>query len=438
MKLLVICPSFAPENSPRAFRWTPLVESLRARGHAVDVICRPHVAAVEAPDLFRVPASWLVRPQSAASAKGGATRSWKRPLVDVARWAWRAVRWPDSDCGLIGPATRLAAQLHKERGYDALVTVSHPFSGHVIGLRLKQQFPDWPWIVDVGDPFATLTASPPNNFRLYGRKNFRTEAAVMQMADAASLTTISAVRSYTQDFGISPQRMRVIPPLYSLPTVKPSEVSSVLPPWERDTAALRLVFIGRLYRTIRSPQSLLSMFREALINSPTDRPWQLHFLGDVQECARDFDAVRELIGQSIFLHGEIDRKRADAARLAADVLVNIGNATPHQLPSKLVEYVASGKPVLNVVRHDDDTSRQILDDYPRTLTINPERTPETAAATLSQFLTQPPAELSEAALDQLCRPYTLPAVTDAYESLIEEAINVSRSVLPFTPTRRVA
>ncbi len=260
----------------------------------------------------------------------------------------------------------------------------------------------------------------------------------MHTADAASLTTVSAVRAYEQDFGISPQRMCVIPPLYSLPTSPQVAHASTLPPWDTATSALRLVFIGRLYRTIRNPQSLLTMFRDALANSPAERPWQLHFLGDVEECNHEFETVRELIGRSIFLHGEVDRQRADAARLAADILVNIGNSTPHQLPSKLVEYVASGKPVLNVVQHEDDTSRQILDHYPRTLTINPLRNPKTAATSCAQFLRQPPAELTRSDLEQLCRPYTLPAVTDAYEALIQEAINESHSVISLAPRRRVA
>jgi hypothetical protein len=38
----------------------------------------------------------------------------------------------------------------------------------------------------------------------------------------------------------------------------------------------------------------------------------------------------------------------------ADILLHIGNNTPTQIPGKLLEYMATGKPMLHVYYIDDD------------------------------------------------------------------------------------
>jgi glycosyltransferase involved in cell wall biosynthesis len=47
----------------------------------------------------------------------------------------------------------------------------------------------------------------------------------------------------------------------------------------------------------------------------------------------------------------------------ADVLVNLGNDTPYQLPSKVVEYLAAGKPVLNIASRPDDSPAAFFSQY---------------------------------------------------------------------------
>jgi hypothetical protein len=86
-------------------------------------------------------------------------------------------------------------------------------------------------------------------------------------------------------------------------------------------------------------------------------------------------------------------------------LVNIGNATVAQIPSKVVEYVAAGKPILNVVTREDDSTAEFLKRYPLALTVNVggaqsgewlEGAPvapaslDLAAERIADFLTHPP------------------------------------------------
>ena len=53
----------------------------------------------------------------------------------------------------------------------------------------------------------------------------------------------------------------------------------------------------------------------------------------------------------------------------ADVLINIGDNIPYQLPSKVVEYASTGKPILNIMENETDNSIKYFNNYPIILNI---------------------------------------------------------------------
>jgi hypothetical protein len=69
------------------------------------------------------------------------------------------------------------------------------------------------------------------------------------------------------------------------------------------------------------------------------------------------------------IHGLVSRQKVALAMIGADVLVNIGNDSEAQLASKVIEYMAVGKPILNMVSIPRDASISALADYPSTLTV---------------------------------------------------------------------
>lgn len=52
------------------------------------------------------------------------------------------------------------------------------------------------------------------------------------------------------------------------------------------------------------------------------------------------------------------------------MLLNIGNSTNNQLPSKVLEYIGTGKPIISIYNIEDDTSNLYLKKYPNSLLIN--------------------------------------------------------------------
>ncbi len=177
------------------------------------------------------------------------------------------------------------------------------------------------------------------------------------------------------------------------------------------------MFVGTFYRTIRSPEYLLRVFGELLKTEIGDR-LELHLIGRLHDCEDLLGAYRDLVGRRLFVHGLLDRHDAHRAMAGASVLVNVGNDNVFQLPSKLVEYVSVGRPVLNVVKTEQDTSLEFFRDHPASFSLleGPEICPERLAA-LVRFLARPPA-IDPALLEEWTASFRIDAIAAPYERLL--------------------
>lgn len=430
MKLLVVSFYYTPAISPRAFRWSAVAEEWVRRGHQVRVIAgwsqgEPREEVLNGVRVSRVGGRMVEAVRSrfgtpstvrartgAASANGTAPRS-GGGLRGVAKWVhdrtWKKVYWPDFAC-LWYPAARAEAErIAAEEGIDGLVTVSLPFSGHLAGVPLKRRNPAMPWLVDIGDPFSFFHRVPLNNHALYRGRNERAEGQVLRLADAVAVTTEPTLERYVELFPHVRGKIRVVPPLLALPRVEPAP---------RDPAPLRLVFVGTLYRSFRTPDFLLQLTRA--LDGAAGRPVELHFYGDLHDCGPCFDAYPELLGKRVLLHGPVPRGDAYAAMLSADVLVNIGNDTEYQLPSKVVDYASTGRPVVNVVRTPTDSSARFFERYPAVLTLVDEGTGATPAqvSAARAFIEQQAGRRVPREELAWLGEYRLDSIADAYEEML--------------------
>ncbi|MGQ0512044.1 MAG: glycosyltransferase [Betaproteobacteria bacterium] len=418
--VVIVSFSYAPRLNPRAFRWTAVAEWLAARGHRVDVVSswvrdapptelrtgvRIHRAGWPAIEGARAGMGGAVGGFTPGAAAGGGLRS-------LARRIWGAVCWPDVSATWYFPALSVATRLLRSQPGAALVSVAPAFTAVAIGAALKRRHPDVPWILDLGDPFSFLVETPPNNLLLYGALNRRFERSAFARAASVSVTNPLTARRYAEAFPESAGKLQVIPPLLSADLVPGASVGQ--------DGCVRLVFIGTLYRGVREPQFLLELFARTLERAPA-AGLELHFYGDIGACAPLFDAWRERCRGRLHVHGVVSRERALAATREAGVLVNLGNQTAFQLPSKVVEYAASGKPVLNVAAHDNDSSSEFFRRYPRALGV----VATGAAPTVDQvdalvkFAVAPPAPVAADRLEAFLSPYRIESVAGRYRDLIE-------------------
>lgn len=428
MNVLVVTHNYAPDRAPRAFRWTAIAEHWAARGAHVDIVTTgrgggPDLELRNGVYVHRVGERMFGRlrglagsasPPSGPPAKQPTEGAAPRPGIAKRLYdaTWKKLYWPDHAALWYTAAARRARSLCRSRRYDAVITVSHPFTGHLVGLALARAVPAARWIVDVGDPFSLDDTEPFNNPYLYRRLNRRAERRVYRRCNAISVTVEgcrAAVRNVCPE---AASKIVVIPPLLSLPVVEKGN-----PPRPRQHDIIDIAYLGVLYAAIRRPDTLLELFVRMYQQRPSLR---LHFYGDIQDCTPAFDRVRPLVGKAIVLHGPVPRKDVHAAMAAADILVNIGNDTSFQLPSKLVEYASAGRPILNVVRKPNDTSVGFLHPCPAAMSLTcPEGVvDETHVKQALAFVTNPPP-IRASDLERFLAPFHIGPVAEAYEALLQ-------------------
>ena len=76
------------------------------------------------------------------------------------------------------------------------------------------------------------------------------------------------------------------------------------------------------------------------------------------------------MGEQFEQPGPVPAETARTIQAQADVLLNLGNAVDNQLPSKLFDYFAAGKPVLHLCVIENDPALPYLARYPLALVLH--------------------------------------------------------------------
>ncbi|WP_193337147.1 glycosyltransferase [Devosia beringensis] len=418
MKILIITHSFPPDLTPRAFRLAAIAEELAAQGHDVHVLCatgadapyagRARIHRVADPILGRR----NQRPSSPAADRAplAVKRSMVRRFKSMLVQAWRKVYWPDYACGWIIPASAAADRLQAEHGFDWVISTSHPFSGHVVWLRAGARATGTGWLVDIGDPYSQMDEPAPYNRLLYQGLGRWTEGRVLRRADRITVTTEATRRLYEGGFPVTRGKLAVIGPLLSLP---PSPVRT-----RPRGGAIRIVFVGTLYRTIRNPAYFLDRY-QALRAARPDKTYEMHFYGAVNDCHDILQRHLVAAPGSIVVHGLVEREEVTRAMAEADAVLNIGNHSTSQLGSKVIEYMAVGRPIINVVTLPDDTSLTALEDHPATLLLSGSDGKPVGddIARLAAFLDNPPP-IPQAYTASVIARHSPQTITREYSALL--------------------
>jgi len=407
VRILLITHGYAPQVNPRSFRWTALAEHWAATHSAeIDVVtlCNSENADFEkrnGVNVYRVGSKVDSRLRAQAPVR----------VIPGLRWlyrqTWRKIMWPDYACLWYFGAAKKARELCAKHEYDWMISVSHPFTGHMVGLSVKRKFPQLPWMVDIGDPFAFLDGQPPNNRWLYKKLNFAAEERTLKQASIISVTTPKTQELYERHFRQCSGKIVTIPPLFRPATYAQKNAVT-------NNVRKKIVYVGTLYSTIRSPQPLLEVFAR-LVKS---QELELHFYGAMNDCVPLFESYQELIGKNLFVHGLVSSEHAQDAIASCDILVNIGNETTYQLPSKTVECLASGKPILNVVSSAMDSSADFFSGYPSLFTLtNAEAASTNSDARLIEFINKAQPVDPSWTKGRLA-PFTLDSVSGSYWNLL--------------------
>jgi len=237
---------------------------------------------------------------------------------------------------------------------DAIIPLCLPFEGITAAIRYKRKVSAnvkiIPILFDVFSENPTLHRTENNKKRRYN-KHIQSEKEMCEQSDR--LLFVEAWKNHlNQYFGEYKEKFcQIEHPL--LKRVFSDETVTY------DSEKINIVYTGALYKKIRSP-----MFSLKLLSGLIERDSRivLHFYinGD---CDAMVNSYCEKYPGNIINHGAVPRETAKAAMLASDILLSIGNMDANQIPSKIFEYISTGKPILHFSCIKNDPVINILKVY---------------------------------------------------------------------------
>lgn len=205
-------------------------------------------------------------------------------------------------------------------------------------------------------------------------------------------------------------------PIVPLPTK-----SRVTQSFEDDK--INLLFVGKFYADIRHPQYLFD-----LMEHMRDTNLVLHIVGPLNERAFGKAYIEKYFTNkipNIRYHGAVSPAEADDILLYADGLVHVGNAVDSLMPSKILDYISTGKPILNICKIRTCPTLPLIERYPTEMTIfEDEGMNESMIKRVREFCEQNKGkQVPYAEIERLYPECTIEYVTQQFDDTIRSAIN---------------
>lgn len=243
---------------------------------------------------------------------------------------------------------------------DILLPVCLPFESILSAVNIKNRKKSIKVFPILFDKFSENTSLHRSmmNYVWKREKHLRVEKTTLNSCDGIFYTDSWTNHLKNYHNGINPNKLYLIehPLLKQLPT----NVSVT-----RNSNYITVTYAGALYKKIRSPKFVLELFNR-LQNINNAIKLEIFSKGNCNSYIRR-EAKQN---KSIVFHGEVTKNNADNAILKSHILLSIGNSDISQLPSKIFEYISTGKPIIHTYKNPMDPVIKILAKYRYALVIN--------------------------------------------------------------------
>jgi hypothetical protein len=351
-KILLVSSAFYPEISPRSFRATELAKELYRQGHYLTVISkfRDHNYTdflKELPVSFKM---W----NKPTFPKVPEFR--RKPLSNISRIIARLLsilfEYP-----AIEEMFQVKKMLKHENAYDLLISFAVPFPVHwgVAKVRSDKYPIAKTWVADCGDPymFARL-----DRFK----KPFYFKFFEVRFCRKCNYITVPFKEMQNQFYPEFLSKIKIIPQGFNFDEIVLCEEK---PKYEKPV----FMFAGSIIPGKRDLASFLefitSLKRDFLFIVYTNQP-------------ELYSRYKGIVGEKLVINGYINRLSLVYEMSKADFLVNVDTVLDNQtnveaVPSKLIDYALSNRPILSISSSnlDKELVLEFLNkDYSRQRVIN--------------------------------------------------------------------
>lgn len=274
-------------------------------------------------------------------------KNWKYHPLYMLR---RIKCWPSCNPDVEKACRKELMEIFSTRKYDCLFIPHKPFETVYAACRIKKKYPQVKLYIYALDPIANEVDA--NNG--IGKHLFflskRAEEKVFETADHVFHMECSRKKYSAEKYGEYAGKFSFL----DFPLIGERNVQSRR---EDSTSDLIMLYSGLLNDVYRSPKYFLELYDivSGAINV------QLHFYAKG-------NSIKEIekmaaINTGIKSFGYIPKEELEEKTEEAQFLVNIGNKYSDMLPSKLLTYFMTGKPIIHIKNQENDSSLGYLDRY---------------------------------------------------------------------------
>jgi len=247
--------------------------------------------------------------------------------------SFRNLLIPDGQVGWLPSALRTAGRIVDTHAIKCVITTGPPFSSHLLGYALKMTR-NIPWVADFRDSWTFDPLNDLSGLRLRAERAL--ETLVLRDATHVTCTTEVAADVFRSR---SDTEVTVLANGYSREDVPQSSTKS-------SSGTFRFVHTGSFSAShpLRDPKMLVDAAKDV------EEDFEVVFVGHLTDDERRTIQPLEAAGRAI-VTGVVPREEAIRWQAEADVLVVVDHpreVLASNVPGKVYEYGAAGKPILAV------------------------------------------------------------------------------------------
>lgn len=375
-KILIITYYWPPAGGPGVQRWLKFAKYLPEFGWE-PIIFTPENPSYplldeslvkDIPENLEIIKTKIWEPYQLAEKLNKSNKKFKAGQFDVGNnqsWKSKLSIWvrgnffiPDARVFWVQPSVKFLEQYLKINTIDVVVTSGPPHSLHLIGLRLKNKFPNIKWIADFRDPWTEISYY--KHLKLTNKsdkKHRQLESEVFKNADITLATSYTDAENFRKNGANAVCITNGFDESDAEKTLKHSISQSL------KQEKFTLSYIGVLEQ-LRNPENLWKSLDD-LVKSNADfaENFRLKFVGRIDDKilqAIESSSLKNHIDNLGYLsHDKAIDEMANSSML---LITNFPNESSKGIiPGKIFEYLATGKHIISFGPNEADVSK-ILDE----------------------------------------------------------------------------
>lgn len=357
MKILIFTGHFHPEIHPRAFRASELACEFSSTGHEVTVITLRTITSFDYKkyeqnnNLKVCRINLYSRPEISVTPKKSSRSNFILFILKIYRFLL------DYFIGgnLFINSFKIKKELKKIDDFNLIISLSTPFMNHLGMALIRKQIANLKtiFVADSGDPFYRSQQTKRAPYFYYLEKYVYKKFDFLTVPAKASLDAYKGL--------VEPNKIKIIPQGFNMENIKLGKVS----PSEKITFA----YSGVFYSDIRNPEFLL----KTLVDLDIDFRFDIYLRHSDLAIDKLINKYTHLLGDKLNIKYGIKRDDLIYHLSTVDFLINIGNLTTTQIPSKLIDYAITKRPIYSCNSsnyYKEDFMRFLRRDYSNSLNID--------------------------------------------------------------------